>query len=43
MRTDPDLLAVTPGEAAESLIKHIDNFNIEMTGEYWAPRGPAYV
>ncbi|KAL9124548.1 MAG: hypothetical protein Q9217_006130, partial [Psora testacea] len=32
--------AVTPDEAAESLIKFIDNFDMQHTGEYWAPRGP---
>lgn len=32
--------AVTPDEAAKSLIKFIETFDIEKTGEYWAPRGP---
>ncbi|KAK3172989.1 hypothetical protein OEA41_006317 [Lepraria neglecta] len=32
--------AVTPDEAAESLIKFIETFDIKHTGEYWAPRGP---
>ncbi|KAE9969947.1 hypothetical protein BLS_001443 [Venturia inaequalis] len=33
--------AVTPDEAAESLIEWIDTFDISKTGTYWAPRGPA--
>ena len=33
-------IAVTPDEAAKSLIKFIETFDIEKTGEYWAPRGP---
>lgn len=33
-------LAVTPDEAAVSLIEFIDKFDISKTGEYWAPRGP---
>lgn len=32
--------AVTPDEAAESLIEFISTFDIKKTGEYWAPRGP---
>ena len=32
--------AVTPDEAAQSLIEFIDTFDIRKTGEYWAPRGP---
>lgn len=32
--------AVTPDEAAGSLIKFIENFDMKSTGEYWAPRGP---
>ncbi|KAJ7843735.1 oxidoreductase [Mycena olivaceomarginata] len=31
--------AVTPEEAAASLIPFIDTFTIAMTGQYWAPRG----
>ncbi|KAJ7247397.1 oxidoreductase [Mycena haematopus] len=31
--------AVTPAEAAASLIPFIDQFTMEMTGEFWAPRG----
>ncbi|KAI9724350.1 MAG: hypothetical protein M1812_000418 [Candelaria pacifica] len=32
--------AVTPDEAATSLIKFIDDFDMNKTGQYWAPRGP---
>ncbi|KAL8803715.1 MAG: hypothetical protein Q9223_006236 [Gallowayella weberi] len=32
--------AVTPDEAAKSLIEFIEGFNLSKTGEYWAPRGP---
>ena len=32
--------AVTPDEAAKSLIEFVDKFDISKTGEYWAPRGP---
>ncbi|KAI9879572.1 MAG: hypothetical protein M1830_008106 [Pleopsidium flavum] len=32
--------AVTPDEAAGSMIEFIERFDIKMTGEYWAPRGP---
>ncbi|MCJ1253338.1 hypothetical protein MMC24_001149 [Lignoscripta atroalba] len=32
--------AVMPDEAAASLVEFIDKFDIKMTGEYWAPRGP---
>ena len=35
-------VAVTPAEAAESLIQFVDKFNMGMTGEYWAPRGSGY-
>ncbi|KAJ7679734.1 oxidoreductase [Mycena rosella] len=31
--------AVTPDEAATSLIPFIDAFTMAMTGQYWAPRG----
>lgn len=31
--------AVTPDEAAKSLIDFVDKFDISKTGEYWAPRG----
>ena len=34
------LLAITPDEAAESLIGFIDKFDISKTGQLWAPRGP---
>ena len=33
-------VAVTPDEAAGSLITFIEKFDIKSTGEYWAPRGP---
>jgi NAD(P)-dependent dehydrogenase (short-subunit alcohol dehydrogenase family) len=33
--------AVTPDVAATSLIKWINTFDLEKTGTYWAPRGPA--
>lgn len=33
------MLAVTPDEAAKSLIEFIARFDMKMTGEYWAPRG----
>ncbi|MCJ1465951.1 hypothetical protein MMC07_004570 [Pseudocyphellaria aurata] len=36
----PSMIAVTPDEAAESLIEFISTFDIQKTGEYWAPRGP---
>ncbi|KKK15864.1 hypothetical protein P175DRAFT_0435151 [Aspergillus ochraceoroseus IBT 24754] len=32
--------AVTPEEAAKSLASFIEEFDINKTGEYWAPRGP---
>ncbi|KAK1764071.1 NAD(P)-binding protein [Phialemonium atrogriseum] len=32
--------AVTPEEAAKSLIEWIGKLDISKTGEYWAPRGP---
>ncbi|KAJ7451378.1 oxidoreductase [Mycena latifolia] len=31
--------AVTPDEAAASLIPFVDAFTVNMTGQYWAPRG----
>lgn len=36
---DRDLPAVTPDQAAKSLIEFIDKFDMEKTGQYWAPRG----
>jgi len=33
--------AVTPDEAAKSLIEWTETFDISKTGTYWAPRGPA--
>jgi NAD(P)-dependent dehydrogenase (short-subunit alcohol dehydrogenase family) len=35
--------AVTPDVAAKSLVEWIEDFDISKTGQYWAPRGPAYV
>ncbi|KAJ5329956.1 hypothetical protein N7452_010346 [Penicillium brevicompactum] len=32
--------AVTSDQAAETLASFIDEFNIEKTGEFWAPAGP---
>ncbi|TAQ89503.1 hypothetical protein B7494_g2159 [Chlorociboria aeruginascens] len=32
--------AVTPDEAAKSLIKWTEKLDMSKTGEYWAPRGP---
>ncbi|KAI9758083.1 MAG: hypothetical protein M4579_003214 [Chaenotheca gracillima] len=32
--------AVTPDVAAASLIDFVTGFNLDRTGEYWAPRGP---
>ena len=37
--TDPHL-AVTPDEAAKSLIEWTEQLDISKTGQYWAPRGP---
>ena len=31
--------AVTPDEAANSLSEWIKGFDLEKTGQYWAPRG----
>ena len=39
-KTDKLLVAVTPDEAATSLIEFVETFGIKSTGEYWAPRGP---
>lgn len=33
--------AVTPDEAAKSLVEWVATFDISKTGQYWAPRGPA--
>lgn len=35
------IAAVTPDEAAASLIEWTDKLDISKTGEYWAPRGPS--
>jgi len=34
-------LAVTPDEAATSLIEWTEKLDISKTGQYWAPRGPS--
>lgn len=34
---------MTPDVAAKSLVDWIDGFDINKTGEYWAPRGPGCV
>ncbi|KAK6992964.1 short-chain dehydrogenase/reductase family protein, partial [Favolaschia claudopus] len=31
--------AITPAEAASSLMPFIESFTLDMTGEFWAPRG----
>ena len=41
--TTNEATAVTPAQAAESLVDFIGKFSLEMTGEYWAPRGPRRV
>jgi len=32
--------AVTPDEAAKSLVQWVEKLDISKTGQYWAPRGP---
>jgi NAD(P)-dependent dehydrogenase (short-subunit alcohol dehydrogenase family) len=32
--------AVTPDEAAKSLVGWAESLTLEKSGEYWAPRGP---
>lgn len=32
--------AVTPDVAAQSLVEWVEGFGMEMSGQYWAPRGP---
>jgi hypothetical protein len=34
-------IAVTPDEAAKSLIEWAEKLDISKTGQYWAPRGPS--
>lgn len=34
------VVAVTPDEAAESLVEWTEKLDMSKTGEYWAPRGP---
>jgi len=33
--------AVTPDEAARSLVRWAEGLDMGKTGEYWAPRGPS--
>lgn len=33
--------AVSPEEAAETLVEWVRGLGMEKTGEYWAPRGPS--
>jgi NAD(P)-dependent dehydrogenase (short-subunit alcohol dehydrogenase family) len=35
-----ELLAVTPDEAAKSLMEWTDALTMSQSGQYWAPRGP---
>lgn len=35
--------AVTPDEAAKSLIEWADKLDMSKSGQYWAPRGPSKV
>lgn len=37
---DEHTTAVTPDEAADSLVSWVEKLDISKTGEYWAPRGP---
>lgn len=40
--TDKEAItAVTPDEAAESLVSWVEELDISKSGEYWAPRGPS--
>lgn len=34
------IVAVTPDEAAKSLVDWTGKLDISKSGEYWAPRGP---
>lgn len=34
------ILAVTPDEAAKTLIEWAEKLDMSKSGEYWAPRGP---
>ena len=38
-----DAGALTPDEAADSLIDWIKTFDISKTGTYWSPTGPKYI
>lgn len=33
--------AVTPEEAARTMVEWVEGLGMEKTGEYWAPRGPS--
>lgn len=37
---DARFLAVTPDEAAQSLMEWTSKLDMSKTGQYWAPRGP---
>lgn len=34
------IAAVKPDEAATTMIEFIDDFGLDKTGTFWAPRGP---
>lgn len=34
------IIAVTPDEAAKTLIEWAEKLDMSKSGEYWAPRGP---
>lgn len=36
-------VAVTPDVAAKPLAEWVEIFGMDKTGQYWAPRGAAYV
>jgi len=38
--TNISVIAVTPDEAAKSLVEWADGLDMSKSGEYWAPRGP---
>ena len=35
------VVAVTPDEAAKSLVEWTEKLDMSKSGEYWAPRGPS--
>ena len=42
--SDTDVtVAVTPDVAAKPLAEWVETFGMDKTGQYWAPRGAAYV